>query len=205
MTKNLDASVALTNAPPDTSGKLLFERAVLFEYASCRGRVHALADLLRTMEFPEPNMGRVRLLLRLAVVECSKAYAHWENALFRTGCKPSVNERDELHAWLENAASYSVDPGSQEVAGTDDPNPAAEPPKVSPELTVGAIVRSLRMLDPEGADVVVGDVGVVMGRRDGCGFLVRWMNRDGDIVLSGACIVYAGDVAVLEAPGKVGG
>lgn len=59
------------------------------------------------------------------------------------------------------------------------------------DLKRGTLVRAKRNLDPEGANVLVGCLGVVFEHadfyKDGCGPMVRWTS-------GGACNVYEGDV-----------
>ena len=59
------------------------------------------------------------------------------------------------------------------------------------DLSRGTLVEALRDLDPEGANVAKGTLGVVFEESnfygDGCGPMVRWAT-------GGACNVYHGDV-----------
>ncbi len=68
--------------------------------------------------------------------------------------------------------------------------------KVS-ELQRGTLVVAVRDLDPEGANVVFGELGVVFQPtdyyHDNAGPMVRWLG-------GGACNVYEGDV--VGAPTK---
>jgi hypothetical protein len=63
------------------------------------------------------------------------------------------------------------------------------------DLMRGDIVMALRHLDPNGADVRKGTIGVVFEETnyysDGAGPMVRFMN-------CGACNVYRGDVVVIS-------
>lgn len=62
------------------------------------------------------------------------------------------------------------------------------------DLKRGTLVRSLRNLDPEGARVELGTLGVVFEEfdfyKDGGGPMVRWMTGR-------CCNVYPGDVEVV--------
>lgn len=65
------------------------------------------------------------------------------------------------------------------------------------DLDRGTFVVAVRDLDPNGADVKIGDVGVVFERadahRDGFGPMVGWVKKDGRF---GRCNVYAQDVRI---------
>lgn len=70
-------------------------------------------------------------------------------------------------------------------------------------LTVGDIVEAQRDIDPEGADVKEGDLGVVFlesnAYKDEFGPMVRWMRNSHDgVVAGGACNVYDGDVVKVS-------
>lgn len=62
-------------------------------------------------------------------------------------------------------------------------------------LRRGTLVRAERHLDPEGANVQSGTLGVVFEETDaygdGNGPMVRWFSH-------GACNVYDGDVSVIR-------
>jgi len=62
------------------------------------------------------------------------------------------------------------------------------------DLKRGTLVKSLEDFDPKGANVKVGDLGVVFELsdhyKDGCGPMVRWVG-------GGACNIYAGIVEVV--------
>lgn len=73
----------------------------------------------------------------------------------------------------------------------------------------GTVVRALRDLDPQGAAVHEGDLGVVFGEADcygdGAGPIVRWFRVLRELPpcrvgLGGVCNVYDGDVEVIQEP-----
>lgn len=63
------------------------------------------------------------------------------------------------------------------------------------DIPVGARVRALRVLDPNGANVSLGELGIVTAPRnahgDGLGPLVEWD-------MGGVCNVYKGNVEVIR-------
>jgi hypothetical protein len=65
-------------------------------------------------------------------------------------------------------------------------------------LRIGSVVRAVRPLDPEGANVAPGTLGVVFAPAnhygDDAGPMVRWTEGNAP---GGACNVYEGDVEVL--------
>lgn len=84
------------------------------------------------------------------------------------------------------------------------------------ELKRGTIVRALKDLDPEGADVKKGQLGVVFGDAncygDEAGPIVRWLDVvGGKVEVAGVCNVYEGwveehapiDVAGIHTPPSV--
>ncbi len=74
-------------------------------------------------------------------------------------------------------------------------------PKDTSKLEPGNIVRALINLDPIGANVPIGTIGVVFGEtnyyKDGCGPIVRWLTERG-----GCCNVYEGDVEEMDSTGR---
>lgn len=77
------------------------------------------------------------------------------------------------------------------------------------DLKKGTIVRAIRDLDPVGANVHQGDLGVVKAEagayEDDNGPMVRWFRvADGlpqfHVSTAGICNVYEGDVEVIELP-----
>lgn len=65
----------------------------------------------------------------------------------------------------------------------------------SSELQRGTLVRATKVIDPEGAHVEIGTLGVCFEQRnyygDGAGPMIRW-------VTGAACNVYASDVEEVE-------
>lgn len=63
------------------------------------------------------------------------------------------------------------------------------------DMKRGTLVCALKNLDPEGANVLAGQLGVVFEESnayaDGCGPMVRWFTNR-------ACNVYYGDVAEVR-------
>lgn len=82
---------------------------------------------------------------------------------------------------------------------------ALENRKLVDKLSVGDVVRATEDLDPQGANVYAGEVGVVFAEsdfyKDGLGPMVRWLriNPDGQTMRSGGCCnVYDGQVVLLK-------
>lgn len=78
------------------------------------------------------------------------------------------------------------------------------------DLKRGCIVLALRDLDPRGANVKAGELGVVFGEKncygDDAGPIVRWFRVVEDetafplhqVGLAGVCNVYEGDVELVQ-------
>jgi hypothetical protein len=109
---------------------------------------------------------------------------------FSWGTSESARRDKATRAWSE---------ANTRVAHGEDPIILLQQTKLT--LCRGQIVRALKILDPEGAKVQTGDIGVVFEEADyygdSCGPMVQWLvGYQKTIMGGGRCSVYPGDVEI---------